>query len=60
MNLITIALAVIIALLISVALYIFVIKPRYVNSEYDNEEPPPLPPTEGYEESSESLPPLPV
>jgi len=60
MNLTTIALIFIVALIIITALYIFVIKPRYLNSDSNNEEPPPPPPAEGYEEGSESLPPLPV
>ena len=59
MNLITIALAFIIAIILTVALYIFVIKPGYITIDSGGEEPPPPPPSEEYEGGSESLPPLP-
>jgi len=57
MNLTIIALALIIALLITVSLYIFVIKPGYITIGGGEEQPPP--PPDEYEEGYESLPPLP-
>jgi len=57
MNLITLTLILVIILLASVSLYIFVIKPKFLENS-NNEEQPPLPP-EYSETGSESLPPLP-